>query len=64
MVADSNAILYSLSYGSDFQPINPYLKAKVFKWMFFEQYSHEPYIAVRRFIRKYQDMPPERQAEF
>jgi len=32
--------------------------------MFFEQYSHEPYIAVRRFIRKYQDMPPERQAEF
>lgn len=63
-VAESNAILYYLSYGSDFQPIDRYLKAKVFEWMFFEQYSHEPYIAVRRFIRKYQNMPPERQAEY
>lgn len=63
-IAESNAILYYLSYGSELQPVDRYLKAKVFEWMFFEQYSHEPYIAVRRFIRKYQNMPAERLEEY
>lgn len=63
-IAESNAILYYLSYGSDLQPIDRYLKAKVFEWLFFEQYSHEPFIAVRRTISKYQGMPEARKAEY
>jgi glutathione S-transferase len=36
----------------------------VLQWQFFEQYSHEPYIAVARFIRLYLDLPEERRAEY
>ncbi|WP_176713158.1 glutathione binding-like protein, partial [Aliivibrio fischeri] len=39
-------------------------KAKVYEWLFFEQYSHEPFIAVARFIQKYLGMPKERKAEY
>jgi glutathione S-transferase len=63
-IAESNAILFYLAYGSELMPIDRYLKAKVLEWLFFEQYSHEPYIAVRRFIHKYQGMPTDRQAEY
>lgn len=63
-IAESNAILFYLSFGSDLLPIDRYLKAKVLEWLFFEQYSHEPFIAVRRFISKYQGMPADRQAEY
>ena len=63
-LAESNAILFYLAYGSDLLPIDRYLKSKVLEWLFFEQYSHEPYIAVRRFIQKYQGMPAQRQAEY
>ncbi|MEQ1402625.1 hypothetical protein ABLU05_14770, partial [Acinetobacter baumannii] len=41
-------------------PADPYMKAKMYQWMFFEQYSHEPFIAVARFINKYLGLPPER----
>jgi glutathione S-transferase len=38
--------------------------AKVQQWQFFEQYSHEPYIAVARFINKYLGLPKDRKAEY
>lgn len=48
-LAESNAILFYFSQGTQFFPSDPWLQAKVMQWMFFEQYSHEPYIAVVRF---------------
>ena len=47
---ESNAILYYLSQGTSFFPADPYDAACTLQWMFFEQYSHEPYIAVNRSI--------------
>ena len=60
---ESNAILWYLAAGSDLIPDDDYAAAEVLRWMFFEQYSHEPFIAVSRFIMKYLESPPERQAE-
>jgi len=48
-LAESNAIQFYLAEGSEFLPADPFLRAQVLQWMFFEQYSHEPYIAVVRF---------------
>lgn len=48
-LAESNAILLHLSEGTDFLPKDPFERALATQWMFFEQYSHEPYIAVVRF---------------
>ena len=45
-------------------PEDKYHKAKVMEWLFFEQYSHEPFIAVARFIEKYLGMPEERKDEY
>ena len=61
---ESNAILNYLAAGSDLLPIDSYEKAKVLQWQFFEQYSHEPYIAVARFINKYLGMPDDRKEEY
>jgi glutathione S-transferase len=61
---ESNAILNFLAEGSSFLPSEPRLRTQVLQWQFFEQYSHEPYVAVARFIRLYQNMPAERQAEY
>ncbi len=47
-LAESNAILVHLARGSRFLPDDPWLQAQVLQWLFFEQYSHEPYIAVVR----------------
>ena len=63
-LSESNAILGYLAEGSVFVPQDPYLKAKVYEWMFFEQYSHEPCIAVARFIQKYLAMPKAREQEY
>ncbi|MEZ9710139.1 glutathione S-transferase family protein [Vibrio breoganii] len=63
-LSESNAILGYLAEGTDFLPTDKYQKAKVYEWLFFEQYSHEPYIAVARFIQKYQGMPENRIDEF
>ncbi len=46
---ESNAILFYLADGTPLLPSDPMLRAKVLQWMFFEQYSHEPYIATVRF---------------
>jgi glutathione S-transferase len=50
---ESNAILCYLAEGSGLIPANRWQRAQVLQWMFFEQYSHEPYVAVARFIMKY-----------
>ena len=47
-LAESNAILVYLARGSRFLPEDPWLQAQALQWLFFEQYSHEPFIAVVR----------------
>jgi glutathione S-transferase len=49
-LAESDAILFYLAEDSVFWPRHKRERAEVLQWMFFEQYSHEPYIAVARFI--------------
>ncbi|WP_165666760.1 glutathione S-transferase family protein [Metapseudomonas otitidis] len=61
---ESNAILNFLAEGSDLLPTEPRLRTQVLQWQFFEQYSHEPYVAVARFIKRYQGMPVERAEEY
>ncbi len=48
-LAESNAILIYLSEGTEYLPYDRFLRAQVMQWLFFEQYSHEPYIATPRF---------------
>ena len=48
-LAESNAILWYFADGSRYLPDDPYERAQVLQWMFFEQYKHEPAIAVLRF---------------
>ena len=48
-LGESGAILWYLGDGTAYVPDDPYERAKVLQWMFFEQYSHEPYVAVARF---------------
>lgn len=48
-LAESNAMLCHLASGSPLLPEDPWQRAKVFEWLFFEQYSHEPYIATVRY---------------
>jgi glutathione S-transferase len=49
VIAQSNSILRFLSRGSNLLPTDVFLEAKVDEWLFWEQYSHEPYIAVPMF---------------
>ncbi|MDC5070963.1 glutathione S-transferase family protein [Acinetobacter baumannii] len=64
VLSESNAILGYLAEGKELIPADPYMKAKMYQWMFFEQYSHEPFIAVARFINKYLGLAPERIEEY
>ena len=52
-LAQSNAIILHLAEGSDLIPQDAYDRAKMLEWLFWEQYSHEPYVAVARFQVKY-----------
>jgi glutathione S-transferase len=68
-LAESGAILWYLGEGSRFIPQDQYERAQVLQWMFFEQYDHEPAIAVARFWLAYSgradefaDRLPERQS--
>ncbi len=47
-LAESNAILFHLAEGTPYLPDGAWERAQVLQWMFFEQYSHEPYVAVLR----------------
>jgi glutathione S-transferase len=48
-LAESNAILYYFAHDTEYLPEDRYERAQVLQWLFFEQYSHEPNIAVVRF---------------
>jgi glutathione S-transferase len=61
---ESNAILNYFAEGTTFLPNDRYSRAQVLQWQFFEQYSHEPYIATARYINKYLGLPKEREAEY
>lgn len=62
-IAESNAILWYLAEGSAFVPDDRLKRAQVLQWMFFEQYSHEPYVATPRFIVKHLPVDSPRRAE-
>jgi len=64
-LAESNAILCYLARGSAMLPDEPYRQAQTLQWLFFEQYSHEPNIAVTRFWAHAGTVPtqPEREAK-
>ena len=63
-LAESNAILFYLARNSALLPDDALQQARVLQWQFFEQYSHEPFIAVARFIARYLGMPEHRKAEY
>jgi glutathione S-transferase len=63
-LAESNAILNYLADGTPLLPSDAWDRAQVLSWQFFEQYSHEPNIAVARFINKYLGLPDERLDEY
>jgi len=52
-LAQSNAIILHIAENSDLVPKDSYERAKMFEWLFWEQYSHEPYVAVARFQMAY-----------
>ena len=56
-LAESNAILWYFGEGTQFVPEERYERAKVLQWMFFEQYEHEPALAVVRFWVAYSGRP-------
>ena len=60
---ESNAILHYLADGTKLCPSDRFAHAQVLQWLFFEQYSHEPYIATSRYVMKFLGNPPERQAD-
>jgi glutathione S-transferase len=62
-LAESNAILWYLAEGSPFIPDDRLKRAQVLQWMFFEQYSHEPYVATPRFIVRHLPADSPRYAE-
>jgi len=63
-LSESNAILNYLADGSELLSSDPWQRASTLSWQFFEQYSHEPNIAVARFINVYLGMPEDRKAEY
>jgi glutathione S-transferase len=56
-LAQSNAIMLHLAEGSALIPTDAYARARMFEWLFWEQYSHEPYVAVARFHVRYLGRP-------
>ena len=63
VLVESNAILSWLAEGSTYLPANAWQRAQALSWLFFEQYSHEPYIAVARFIRGWTPLDSPRRAD-
>jgi glutathione S-transferase len=63
-LGESGAILNYLAEGTEYIPEDSYDRARMLQWMFFEQYSHEPYVAVPRFwLTKNIEVDPETLAE-
>ncbi|TDV71926.1 glutathione S-transferase family protein [Pseudomonas sp. LP_7_YM] len=61
---ESNAILNFLAEGTPYLLAEPRLRTQMLQWQFFEQYSHEPSLAVARFIQFYLGLPQERLEEY
>jgi glutathione S-transferase len=57
-LGESNAILWFCAEHSPLLPVDSFDRAQVLQWMFFEQYSHEPNIAVLRFWTKFAKVAP------
>jgi glutathione S-transferase len=55
-LAQSNAIVLFLAEGSHLIPADPWQRAKVMEWLFWEQYSHEPVVAVRRALKVFRGL--------
>jgi len=56
-LGESSAILWYFADGTDYVSGDAYERAQTLQWMFFEQYSHEPYVAVARFLLAYSGQP-------
>ncbi|MCW0235230.1 MAG: glutathione S-transferase family protein [Ferrovibrio sp.] len=63
VLPESNAILCYLADGTPYWPSDRLLKAQVLQWLFFEQYSHEPYVATPRWILRHLGRTHPRMAE-
>lgn len=63
MLAESNAILLHFTEGTHLMPTDKLIRARVYEWMFWEQYDHEPYIALLRSWRKFTGIPEGREQE-
>ncbi|PJI41097.1 glutathione S-transferase family protein [Ferrovibrio sp.] len=63
VLPESNAILYYLADGSAYLPQSRLARAQVMQWLFFEQYSHEPYVATPRWIIRHMGRNHPRMAE-
>lgn len=61
---ESNAILFYLAQDTDYFPKNIWAQSQIMQWMFFEQYNHQPNIAIARVIKKYLGLTSENQAEY
>ena len=61
---ESNAILNYLADGTAYLPSKKLVRSQVLQWQFFEQYSHEPNVAVARYLKLYLGLPEDRLAEF
>jgi glutathione S-transferase len=62
-LAESDAIIFYFAEGTGYLPDDRFERAQVLQWLFFEQYSHEPYIAVARFWRIAGIEPPAAELE-
>jgi glutathione S-transferase len=62
-LGESGAILWWFGDGTRFVPADRYERAQMLQWMFFEQYDHEPAVAVARFLITYSGLPRERYKE-
>jgi glutathione S-transferase len=63
VLGESNAILWYLAEGSALLPNDAYDRSDALRWMFFEQYSHEPFIATSRFILEHLPADSPRRSE-
>ena len=63
-LSESNAILNYLAANTALIPNDTFVNAKIQQWQFFEQYSHEPFIAVARYIAKYLGLTHDRRADY
>ncbi len=60
LLFESNAIIMYFADGTPFIPVDRFQRAQVLQWLFFEQYSHEPYIASVRYLVMHPDVPDPR----